>query len=481
MPAAIQSPSRRVRIDTRPLLWGVSLVWVGILIPSLIAQWREVISELPSLLPWTVLLLTVNLLPVHGWKADLVPDWPIQLAAILVLTPLEAGLIGFVGAFDRAEFRRDITLSKAVFNRSQIGLVNFIVSLLVHALAVSPESSSLLVPLSFLALFVRVALNYLFAGTIISLEHGEPLHEVVKRLRLGRLSDFLLTLSGWAVLGALLAVVYDRLHPAALLAVLVPTLVGRQVLARSQMFIDAERAQRASDETVRQMSRQVLQERLDERRMIAADLHDEVLQPLFKITLMAHVVKADLESGRLLQVEEDLADLVKTAEEGAETVRQVIGELRYSSVRRGGLASALSTLVAGLRDQVAAHFHTNLSPVEADETNELVLYQIAKEAATNAVLHSKASNIWVELGDDEGLIRLMVRDDGVGFNPVVDRAGHFGLEIMRERARVAGGQLFVDSDSNSGTTVTVLLPRGHDPTDGSNRKSWPDSGTPSTR
>ena len=477
MSAAVQLTRRWPQIDTRPLLWGVSVVWLAVLIPSLVTQWREVAFDLPSLLPWTALLVAVNLLPVAGWKADLVPDWPIQLAATLVLTPLDAGLVGFVGAFDRAEFRRDITVSKAVFNRSQIGLVNFIVSLLVHSVAPSPGFSTLLVPLSFLALLVRVVLNYLLAGTVISLEQGEPLQDVIKRLRLGRLSDFLLTLSGWAVLGALLAVVYDRLHPAALFAVLVPTLVGRQVLARSQTSIEAERAQRASEETVRQISRQVLEERLDERRMIAADLHDEVLQPLFKITLMAHVVKADLESGRLLEVEEDLADLVRTAEEGAETVRHVIGELRYSSVRRGGLSSALSALVAGLREQAAAHFHTKFSVVEADEPTELALYQIAKEAATNAVLHARASNIWLELAQDDALIRLVVRDDGAGFKPSVDRAGHFGIQIMRERARAAGGQLFLDSNPGYGAAVTVLIPRDTEEVLKPNRKSWPDPGT----
>ncbi|MDP8956927.1 MAG: histidine kinase [Actinomycetota bacterium] len=456
----VVSTRRWPRIDVRPLLWAVSLAWLVVLIPSLITQWRELEPNLLSLLPWVLVLSIANLVPVRGWKADMVPDWPIQLAAVLVLTPLEAGLVGFVGAFDQREFRRNTTLSKAVFNRSHVAVVNFIVSLIVHSLLTSPTSSPLIIPLSFLALLTRIAMNYLLAGVVISFDEGRSLQEVIMKLRIGRLSDFILTLIGWAVEGAMLAVVYDQLHPAVLFAILVPTLVGRQVLATSQMFLEADRAYRSSEATVRHISRQILQERLDERRLIAAELHDDVLPPLFKMTLMAHVLEADLARGRLLELEGDLRDLVTTAEKSAENVRSVIGELRHSGFRRGGLPSALSTFVTGLTSEITATFHTEFFPIETDESSELTLYQIAKEALMNAALHSRAKNIWVHLGQDSDFIRLTVRDDGLGFNPGLDRRGHFGIEIMRERARLAGGQIFIDSDTGSGTTVTALIPRG---------------------
>lgn len=458
----IASTHRWPRIDVRPLLWAVSLAWLALLIPSLIDQWRDLATNLLSLLPWVLVLSVVNLLPVRGWKADMVADWPIQLAALLVFTPLEAGILGFVGAFDRREFRREITFSKAMFNRSQVAVVNFVVSLLVHTLLASPTSSALIIPLSFLALVVRVALNYLLAGIIISFDAGRSLPEVVTKLKIGRVSDFILTLVGWGVEGAMLAVVYDQLHPAALFAILVPTLVGRRVLTTSQMFVEAERAYRSSEKAVRHISRQILHERLDERRLIAAELHDDVLQPVFKMTLMAHVVQTDLARGRLLELEDDLRDLVATAEKSAESVRKVIGELRHSGFRSGGLPSALSTLLGRFRAQVNANFHTELATVEAGESTELTLYQIAKEAITNAVLHSRARNIWVVLVQDTELIRLTVRDDGVGFNPNLARTDHFGIEIMHERAKIAGGQLFIDADAGSGTTVTAVLPVEHE-------------------
>jgi signal transduction histidine kinase len=115
----------------------------------------------------------------------------------------------------------------------------------------------------------------------------------------GRWSDFALTLISWWVFGAMLALLCDQLHPAALFAFLAPTLLGRQALKSSQMFIDTKQAYRSSQEALRQITQQIHEERSDERRLIAADLHDDVLQPLFKVTLTAQVLKAELSKGRL--------------------------------------------------------------------------------------------------------------------------------------------------------------------------------------
>jgi signal transduction histidine kinase len=90
---------------------------------------------------------------------------------------------------------------------------------------------------------------------------------------------------------------------------------------------------------------------------------------------------------------------------------------------------------------------------------ELSLYQIAKEALSNALAHSQARNVWIDLVEEQTMLLLTVTDDGIGFDPLLDRAGHFGIAIMRERASAVGAQFFVDSSPNRGCKISVSLPR----------------------
>ncbi|MGH2574055.1 MAG: sensor histidine kinase, partial [Actinomycetota bacterium] len=286
--------------------------------------------------------------------------------------------------------------------------------------------------------------------------HGYALSEIVRRLRLGTFGDFVVAFVAWAVLGAMLVTLYDRLHLWALVSFLAPTLLGRQVLSRSQDFVDTARAYRSRDKVLAEISKRISEERSDERKLIAANLHDEVLQPLFKVSLMAHVIKADMASGRLLEIDDDLPELLTAAELASRTLREVIGDLRRSTLGRGGVSSALSSLTRGLASQTGIHFEARIDDVTTDPARELVLYQVAKEALTNSVAHSEADNIWIELVQDPSGIRLTVRDDGVGFDPLLEHRGHYGIHIMRERAIAIGGQLALTSFPGSGCSVAMI-------------------------
>lgn len=424
---------------------------------GLVTEARSAFADPLVLLAWVLLVLVIHLLPVSGWQStNLSADIPVEIAAAMILSPIECGLIGFLGAFDKREFQGQITPLKSFFNRSQIGLTYFLVSLLAHTLTRSPTETQLLVPLAFLLLATSLVTNYALVTVAISLEHGYALSDIVRRLRLGMFGDFVVAFVAWAVLGAMLVTLYDRLHLWALVSFLAPTLLGRQVLSRSQDFVDTTRAYRSREKVLAEISKRISEERSDERKLIAANLHDEVLQPLFKVSLMAHVIKADLASGRLLEIDDDLPELLTAAELAARTLREAIGDLRRSTLGRGGVSSALSSLTRGLASQTGIHFEARIDHVTTDPARELVLYQVAKEAVTNSVSHSKAGNIWIELVQDSSAIRLTVRDDGVGFDPLLEQRGHYGIHIMRERAAAVGGQLAVTSSPGEGCSVTMV-------------------------
>jgi signal transduction histidine kinase len=280
------------------------------------------------------------------------------------------------------------------------------------------------------------------------------------RLRVGSIYDNVLTLSLWAVLGAVLAALYEESRPFALLALLATTLLGRQVLARSQMLVGTAKAYRSREQALQQISRQIGQERSEERRLIAAELHDEVLQPLFKVTLMAEVLKNDLATGRLLELDQDLPELLTGADLASTTLRELIGDLRRSALGRGGLGPALGRFLQSLAERSACRIHDQVEPVEVNPDIELVIYQIAKEALTNALSHSKAHNVWVLLRQDPKGLELTVRDDGIGFDPMSIPEGHYGLHIMRERAAAVGADFALESSPGGGSNLTLTIATG---------------------
>jgi len=82
-----------------------------------------------------------------------------------------------------------------------------------------------------------------------------------------------------------------------------------------------------------------------------------------------------------------------------------------------------------------------------------------REALHNAVRHSKAEVIRVRTTQDVSRVRIVVEDDGVGFDPsIVDGSAHFGLRLIAERVRAAGGDVVVDSASGHGTWVVAAIP-----------------------
>jgi signal transduction histidine kinase len=451
--------ARERLIDYRLMLWGISAGFIALLSWGILTRADEISGAALTLLPWVALLAIVHLFPVKGWQsAHLVADWPIQVAAALLLPPVQLSLVGFIGAFDAREFRGQISFSKALFNRSQVGLNYFISSWVAHRIVASPETSSLILPLSFLILALAITVNYVLVGIEISLEHGYGFADVLPRLRLGTPSDFLLTFAGWGVLGAMLAALYVRVHPAALVPLVLPTLLTRQGLLRSQMLVDTSRAYQSREKALARLSHQIYEERSDERRLIASDLHDEVLQPLYKVTLMAHVLKADLASGRLLDIDSDLPDLLSATEVASATLRGLIGDLRRSTLGRAGLPAALERLIEGSKKVSAMRLNRRIDDVEVDPLRELVIYQIAKEGLSNALVHSHATEISVDLHQEPDAVVLTVKDNGLGFDVLLERESHYGLHIMRERATAAGGELFIDSAEGQGCSILLVLP-----------------------
>ena len=201
---------------------------------------------------------------------------------------------------------------------------------------------------------------------------------------------------------------------------------------------------------------------VEERNRLARDLHDAVSQTLFSLTLTAEaaseLLDRDTEAARA-----QLAEVRRLAAEAREEMRSLVFQLRPADLEADGLVATLRKHVDVLGRVHAADVELEVrGEGEPDAAVQRELYRIAQEALQNALKHSGAGRIGVELDLDPALIRLVVTDDGVGFDPADPRvrSQHLGVTVMAERARAVGGRLDLRSAAGEGTTVTAKVPGG---------------------
>nr|WP_243876433.1 GAF domain-containing sensor histidine kinase [Streptomyces sp. 846.5] len=201
-----------------------------------------------------------------------------------------------------------------------------------------------------------------------------------------------------------------------------------------------------------------------ERARIAHDLHDAVSQKLFSLRLTAQAASA-LVSRDPDRARAELAEVSRLAAEAAEELRGVVIELRPAALDEDGLLPTLTSQIEVLDRAHAARVSFTHTRVRAlPSAQEAALLRVAQEALHNALRHSGAEAVRVELHPADagrGAV-LTVTDDGAGFVPdEVRRAGrHLGLVSMRDRAAGVGGTLRIESAPGRGTVVVLEVPGG---------------------
>jgi two-component system sensor histidine kinase UhpB len=204
----------------------------------------------------------------------------------------------------------------------------------------------------------------------------------------------------------------------------------------------------------REAGRRALAAQEAERKRVAQELHDEVGQTLTAVLLQLQ----DLAARVPPELEEPIRHAQEAARGSLEDVRAVARQLRPEALDDLGLASALTSLCARLAEGTGLRIERRISrdlPGLTPE-EELVLYRVAQESLTNALRHSGAGRVELEVeSHDEGVV-LSVRDDGRGLDGAA--AGH-GIRGMRERAVLVAGRFTVVDRPAGGVEITLELPR----------------------
>lgn len=191
-----------------------------------------------------------------------------------------------------------------------------------------------------------------------------------------------------------------------------------------------------------------------ERKRVARDLHDGVVQELAYISSQTGWL---IGNARDTEWERPLSRIRDAVERALDESRGAIAALNRELDEP--LHQAIGNAAADVVHRVGAHLELDLDPtVDVPAEWRDALIRITREAVGNAVRHGDAHEVRLEL-NGEPRVHLRVLDDGAGFDPSAPRSAQsFGLRSMRERAESLGGTLVVESREGAGTSVQVLLP-----------------------
>ncbi|WP_026841971.1 sensor histidine kinase [Citrifermentans bremense] len=190
-----------------------------------------------------------------------------------------------------------------------------------------------------------------------------------------------------------------------------------------------------------------------ERRRIATELHDDVVQHLALCKLRLDMGLKDGTPSRVLQ-EELVGELVRTMQQ----IRRICYDLSPPVLYDFGILKALQNLGETMTQAAALQFSFQHDQEKLELPNHIctVLYQTAKELLTNVIKHATASQILVTITKSDELVRLSVTDDGVGFLSSCKKG--FGLSHIQQRVAFLKGNLSISSGPDKKTVVTVEIP-----------------------
>jgi signal transduction histidine kinase len=195
-----------------------------------------------------------------------------------------------------------------------------------------------------------------------------------------------------------------------------------------------------------------------ERERWARELHDDTLQNLAAIRIQLATALSDSGEERAARIESAAEEAISQLEGQINELNRLINDLRPAALERLGLAGALRALAeeSSARGGVEIGAEFELSGERGGEEVRIV-YRLVQEALTNVVKHAHASHVDLSAKESEGAIRIVVRDDGDGFDPTSSTAGR-GLRGMRERIELWGGEIDVTSIPGDGTEITACVP-----------------------
>lgn len=202
----------------------------------------------------------------------------------------------------------------------------------------------------------------------------------------------------------------------------------------------------------------------DERLRLSLDLHDGPIQSLLGLQVGVLTVERQIERGQLTEAATSLHRILEALTESARDLRRIVRDLHPPSLETTGFVPSVEDYLEDMRasDGISSQFDVVGEVRALGSPVDRAVYHVIREALANARKHSGASRVSVRVQFGGSSLEVCVRDDGRGFQPESARRkspdGHIGLRSMRERVRMLGGSLSVDSGRTPGTAVSFSIP-----------------------
>ncbi len=203
----------------------------------------------------------------------------------------------------------------------------------------------------------------------------------------------------------------------------------------------------------------------EERKRIAREMHDGPAQSMANLILRTEIAERMLARGETDVVREELAGLKSQVRVELEEVRNIIYNLRPMALDDLGLTPTIRKLTQDFEEKQRVRTRFEVKGRERRLTSgmEVALFRMVQEALTNIVKHAQATHVQVELSFGASSVKMVVQDNGVGFDTRKmeergSREEHFGLVGMQERVELLEGSCTIESDRQKGTRVTIEVP-----------------------
>jgi two-component system, NarL family, sensor histidine kinase DevS len=195
-----------------------------------------------------------------------------------------------------------------------------------------------------------------------------------------------------------------------------------------------------------------------ERGRWARELHDDALQGLAAIRISLATALQSTGEDRSELVERAAEATVARLEDQINELNRLINDLRPAALERLGLAGALQALAeeCSARGDIPVEAKVEIA-TEPSKEEERLIYRLVQEALNNVLKHAAASRVEMTADEDAGAVRILVSDDGAGFDPAASTKGR-GLTGMRERIELLGGEIEVGAKPGEGTQISARVP-----------------------
>jgi len=220
-----------------------------------------------------------------------------------------------------------------------------------------------------------------------------------------------------------------------------------------------------TEDELRALSRQLVETQENERRAISRELHDQIGQSLTALGVNLNIIRTQMSKETPALLQSRLDDSMSLVEQTTEEIRDVMANLRPPVLDDYGLVAALHWYGEQFarRTNIVITVEGEEPVPRLDTRMENTLFRIVQEALTNVAKHAQATLVTVTIEVGNGNLRLIVADDGIGFDitnlPSPDVGRGWGLLTMRERAEVVGGIFRVESRPGGGTKLIVEVAR----------------------